>query len=105
MAEAIQRLVAAVPRQRELTLVHGDFRADNLTIENDHDEAESAEGNQALALYLDDDRAVIDDARILADQDIHRFWPNFTVSSMFPSPSRPAVRSSSAPRSRTRLRP
>ncbi|MEL7977368.1 pectinesterase family protein [Isoptericola sp. F-RaC21] len=57
-------------RDSATVLVQGpDFRADNLTITNDHDEAESPEGNQALALYLDADRAVIDDARILADQD------------------------------------
>lgn len=57
-------------RDSATVLVQGhDFRADNLTVTNDHDEAESAEGNQALALYLDADRAVVDDARILADQD------------------------------------
>ncbi|MEL7978075.1 pectinesterase family protein [Isoptericola sp. F-RaC21] len=45
------------------------FRADNVTFENDHDESASEEGNQALALYLEADRAVIDDSRVIGDQD------------------------------------
>ncbi|MBL0888443.1 pectinesterase family protein [Myceligenerans indicum] len=45
-----------------------DFFADNLTIENDYDEAANGR-SQALALYLNADRAVLDDLRLLGDQD------------------------------------
>ncbi|MBE1874468.1 pectinesterase family protein [Myceligenerans pegani] len=45
-----------------------DFFADNLTIENDYDEAANGQ-SQALALYLNADRAVLDDLRLLGDQD------------------------------------
>ncbi|GHA80611.1 MULTISPECIES: pectinesterase family protein [Streptomyces] len=46
-----------------------DFRATNLTLANDFDENSSDTGDQALALYLDADRAVLDDVRLLGDQD------------------------------------
>ncbi|MFD3608404.1 pectinesterase family protein [Streptomyces atroolivaceus] len=46
-----------------------DFDATNLTLNNDFDENTSDTGDQALALYLDADRAVLDDVRLLGDQD------------------------------------
>ncbi|MCX5410481.1 pectinesterase family protein [Streptomyces sp. NBC_00059] len=46
-----------------------DFAAENLTMTNDFDENSSDTGDQALALYLDADRAVLDDVRLLGDQD------------------------------------
>ncbi|MEU8679449.1 pectinesterase family protein [Streptomyces sp. NPDC048560] len=46
-----------------------DFTATNLTMSNDFDENSSDSGDQALALYLDADRAVLDDVRLLGDQD------------------------------------
>jgi pectin methylesterase-like acyl-CoA thioesterase len=49
-----------------------DFWADNLTVSNDHQESESKEGNQALAVYLKGDRMVLDDLRLLGDQDTVR---------------------------------
>ncbi|MGW0785948.1 pectinesterase family protein [Streptomyces sp. NPDC002913] len=49
-----------------------DFDATNLTLSNDFDENSSDTGDQALALYLDADRAVLDDVRLLGDQDTFR---------------------------------
>ncbi|WP_033297875.1 pectinesterase family protein [Streptomyces atroolivaceus] len=49
-----------------------DFSATNLTLSNDFDENSSDTGDQALALYLDADRAVLDDVRLLGDQDTFR---------------------------------
>ncbi|MFD5869587.1 pectinesterase family protein [Streptomyces sp. NPDC060322] len=46
-----------------------DFTAENLTMANDFDENSSDTGDQALALYLDADRTVLDDVRLLGDQD------------------------------------
>ncbi|MFJ3699704.1 MULTISPECIES: pectinesterase family protein [unclassified Streptomyces] len=46
-----------------------DFDATNLTLSNDFDENTSDTGDQALALYLDADKAVLDDVRLLGDQD------------------------------------
>ncbi|NYV74133.1 pectinesterase family protein, partial [Streptomyces sp. UH6] len=46
-----------------------DFAADRLTMANDFDENSSDTGDQALALYLDADRALLDDVRLLGDQD------------------------------------
>ncbi|MGW1468170.1 pectinesterase family protein [Streptomyces sp. NPDC002308] len=46
-----------------------DFTATNLTMSNDFDENSSDTGDQALALYLDADRALLDDVRLLGDQD------------------------------------
>jgi pectin methylesterase-like acyl-CoA thioesterase len=46
-----------------------DFVADNLTVSNDFDEASQPSGGQALAVYLNADRAVLDDLRLLGDQD------------------------------------
>ncbi|MFS0698009.1 pectinesterase family protein [Streptomyces nitrosporeus] len=46
-----------------------DFAATNLTLSNDYDENPADTGHQALALYLDADRAVLDDVRLLGDQD------------------------------------
>jgi pectinesterase len=46
-----------------------DFSASDLTLSNDFDEASSDTGDQALALYLDADRALLDDVRLLGDQD------------------------------------
>ncbi|MFI2105046.1 pectinesterase family protein [Isoptericola sp. NPDC019693] len=45
------------------------FSADNLTVSNDHDESEPGDGDQALALYLNADRVLLDDLRLLGDQD------------------------------------
>lgn len=56
-------------RESATVVVEGhDFFADNLTISNDYDEAAHGE-SQALALYLNADRAEIDDSRLLGDQD------------------------------------
>lgn len=44
-----------------------DFTATNLSIANDYDE--NAGQSQALALYLDSDRSVLKNVRLLADQD------------------------------------
>ncbi|GJF34331.1 hypothetical protein KNE206_70310 [Kitasatospora sp. NE20-6] len=46
-----------------------DFTATNLTLSNDFDENSSDTGDQALALYLDSDRALLDNVRLLGDQD------------------------------------
>ncbi|RKN38384.1 pectin esterase [Streptomyces hoynatensis] len=46
-----------------------DFAATNLTISNDFDESTRPSGQQALALYLDADRSVLDGVRLLGDQD------------------------------------
>ncbi|MEV6312827.1 pectinesterase family protein [Streptomyces sp. NPDC051840] len=46
-----------------------DFSAENLTMANDFDENTSDTGDQALALYLDADRTILDDVRLLGDQD------------------------------------
>ncbi|WP_405455353.1 pectinesterase family protein [Streptomyces sp. NBC_00101] len=46
-----------------------DFTATNLTMSNDFDENTSDTGDQALALYLDADRAQLDGVRLLGDQD------------------------------------
>ncbi|MFD6278729.1 pectinesterase family protein [Streptomyces sp. NPDC060209] len=46
-----------------------DFDATGLTLSNDFDENTSDTGDQALALYLDADRALLDDVRLLGDQD------------------------------------
>ncbi|MFG2824481.1 pectinesterase family protein [Kitasatospora sp. NPDC048365] len=46
-----------------------DFAATNLTLSNDFDENSSDTGDQALALYLDADRAVLNNVRLLGDQD------------------------------------
>jgi pectinesterase len=46
-----------------------DFHADNLTFANDFDENSSDTGDQALAAYLDADRMLLDDVRLLGDQD------------------------------------
>ncbi|ROR35286.1 pectinesterase family protein [Kitasatospora cineracea] len=46
-----------------------DFAAVNLTFGNDFDENSSDTGDQALALYLDADRALLDGVRLLGDQD------------------------------------
>jgi pectinesterase len=49
---------------------HGhDFLADNLTIANDFDETTRPSGHQALAMALTADRALLDDVRLLGDQD------------------------------------
>jgi pectate lyase len=50
--------------------VHGrDFVATNLTISNDFDESSVPSGQQALALHLNADRAVLRNVRLLGDQD------------------------------------
>ena len=50
--------------------VHGkDFLATNLTIANDFDENSVPSGQQALALHLNADRAVLRNVRLLGDQD------------------------------------
>ncbi|WP_255951214.1 pectinesterase family protein [Streptomyces odontomachi] len=50
--------------------IQGDnFRAHNLTFSNDFDENTPNNGAQALAMYLDADRVVLDNVRLLADQD------------------------------------
>jgi pectin methylesterase-like acyl-CoA thioesterase/pectate lyase len=46
-----------------------DFHATNLTISNDFDENTPNNGAQALALYLDSDRAILRNVRLLGDQD------------------------------------
>ncbi|MGW4214786.1 pectinesterase family protein [Lentzea sp. NPDC004789] len=46
-----------------------DFAAANLTISNDYAEKPGAEGNQAVALHLNADRAVFRNVRLLGDQD------------------------------------
>ncbi|GAA3435235.1 pectinesterase family protein [Kutzneria kofuensis] len=46
-----------------------DFAATNLTIANDYVEKPSTDGQQALALALNADRAVFRDVRLLGDQD------------------------------------
>jgi pectin methylesterase-like acyl-CoA thioesterase len=47
------------------------FRATNLTIANDFDEVANADqaGHQAVALYLNADRSILSDVRLLGDQD------------------------------------
>jgi pectin methylesterase-like acyl-CoA thioesterase len=52
-----------------LVVEGANFRADNLTVSNDHDESVSTEGNQALAMYLNADKTLLDDLRVLGDQD------------------------------------
>lgn len=46
-----------------------DFTATDLTISNDFDESTTTSGQQAPALYLDSDRSVLRNVRLLADQD------------------------------------
>ena len=46
-----------------------DFGATNLTISNDYVEKPGSEGNQAVALHLNADRAVFRNVRLLGDQD------------------------------------
>ena len=46
-----------------------DFSATNLTISNDFDENSTPSGQQAVALHLNADRAVLTDVRLLGDQD------------------------------------
>ncbi|MDQ7905397.1 pectinesterase family protein [Phytohabitans sp. ZYX-F-186] len=46
-----------------------DFVATNLTISNDFDENSASSGHQAVALNLNADRAVLDNVRLLGDQD------------------------------------
>jgi pectin methylesterase-like acyl-CoA thioesterase len=46
-----------------------DFTATNLTMSNDYTESASKEGQQALALYLDSDRSVLRNVRLVGDQD------------------------------------
>ncbi|WP_330276109.1 pectinesterase family protein [Lentzea sp. NBC_00516] len=46
-----------------------DFAATNLTISNDYAEKPGTEGNQAVALHLNADRAVFRNVRLLGDQD------------------------------------
>ncbi|MET8765195.1 pectinesterase family protein [Lentzea sp. NPDC004782] len=46
-----------------------DFAATNLTISNDYAEKPGSEGNQAVALHLNADRAVFRNVRLLGDQD------------------------------------
>jgi pectin methylesterase-like acyl-CoA thioesterase len=46
-----------------------DFVATNLTISNDYDENTYEDGDQAVALKLDGDRATLDNVRLLGDQD------------------------------------
>jgi pectin methylesterase-like acyl-CoA thioesterase len=46
-----------------------DFAATNLTISNDYAEKPSSEGQQAVALHLNADRAVFRNVRLLGDQD------------------------------------
>jgi pectin methylesterase-like acyl-CoA thioesterase len=46
-----------------------DLTVSNLTITNDYDENTYETGDQALALYLDADRARFDNVRLLGDQD------------------------------------
>ncbi|MEV7803127.1 pectinesterase family protein [Microbispora sp. NPDC088329] len=46
-----------------------DFTATNLTISNDHVESSSVDGQQAVALNLNADRAVLSNVRLLGDQD------------------------------------
>src|SRR5689334_11953408 len=46
-----------------------DFGATNLTISNDYAEKPSTEGQQAVALHLNADRAVFRNVRLLGDQD------------------------------------
>ena len=46
-----------------------DFGATNLTISNDYAEKPGNEGNQAVALHLNADRAVFRNVRLLGDQD------------------------------------
>ncbi|WNV92132.1 pectinesterase family protein [Umezawaea sp. Da 62-37] len=46
-----------------------DFVATNLTISNDFDENSTPSGQQAVALHLNADRAVLRDVRLLGDQD------------------------------------
>ncbi|MEV6304496.1 pectinesterase family protein [Actinoplanes sp. NPDC051861] len=46
-----------------------DLTVTNLTITNDYDENTYETGDQALALYLDSDRARFDNVRLLGDQD------------------------------------
>ncbi|GAA0946994.1 hypothetical protein GCM10009558_062510 [Virgisporangium aurantiacum] len=46
-----------------------DFVAQNLTISNDFNEDPAVTGHQAVALHLNADRAVLDNVRLLGDQD------------------------------------
>ncbi|MFD7133064.1 pectinesterase family protein [Streptomyces sp. NPDC059894] len=46
-----------------------DFTAANLTISNDFDESSTTSGHQAVALNLNADRSVLDNVRLLGDQD------------------------------------
>jgi pectin methylesterase-like acyl-CoA thioesterase len=46
-----------------------EFTATNVTFSNDFDENSSDTGDQALALYLDSDRTVLTNVRLLGDQD------------------------------------
>ncbi|GIF15374.1 hypothetical protein Ate01nite_54060 [Actinoplanes teichomyceticus] len=46
-----------------------DFVASNLTFANDYDEDTYADGDQAVALKIDGDRAQLDNVRVLGDQD------------------------------------
>ncbi|MDI1465384.1 pectinesterase family protein [Catellatospora sp. KI3] len=48
------------------------FAASNLTFSNDFDENSSDTGDQALAMYMDGDRAVFSNTRFLGDQDTLR---------------------------------
>lgn len=51
-------------------VVQGDqFTASNLTFSNDFDENSSDTGDQALAMYQDADRVVMNNVRLLGDQD------------------------------------
>ncbi|WP_330240366.1 pectinesterase family protein [Streptomyces sp. NBC_00525] len=46
-----------------------DFKAVNLTVSNDFDENSRPSGQQALAMSLNSDRSVLDNVRLLGDQD------------------------------------
>ncbi|WP_433180749.1 pectinesterase family protein [Actinoallomurus sp. CA-150999] len=50
-----------------------DFKATNLTFSNDYDEAKNG-SSQAVALDLGADRAVLDNVRVLANQDTLLLW-------------------------------
>ena len=56
-----------------VTVAARDFRAENLTFANDYDEAANG-SSQAVALDLEGDRAVLNDVRVLGNQDTLLLW-------------------------------
>lgn len=60
-----------------VTVAASDFRAENLTFSNDYNEAANG-SSQAVALNLEGDRAILNDVRVLGNQDTLELWSSST---------------------------